>query len=191
MPICAQLADAVLGRLGLGFAGRLEVGDQRQVDVEAVLLADVERELADGFEERQALDVADGAADLGDDHVHVVGGQLADRGLDLVGDVRDDLHGLAEVIAAPLLLDDGQVDLAGGEVAVAAQRGVGEALVVAQVEVGLGAVVEHVDLAVLVGAHGARIDVDVGIELLQADPQARGAPAACRSRRRSALCPAN
>ena len=42
----------------------------------------------------------------------------------------------------------------------------------AQVEVGLGAVVEDVDLAVLVGAHGAGIDVDVGIELLQADAQA-------------------
>ena len=57
-------------------------------------------------------------------------------------------------------------------VAVAAQGGVGEALVMAQVEVGLGAVVEDVDLAVLVGAHGAGIDVDVGIELLQADAQA-------------------
>ena len=83
-------------------------------------------------------------------------GQLADGRLDLVGDVRDDLHGLAQVLAAALLLDDRQVDLAGGVVAVAGQRGVGEPLVVAQVEVGLGAVVEHVDLAVLVGAHGAR-----------------------------------
>ena len=42
----------------------------------------------------------------------------------------------------------------------------------AQVEVGLGAVVEDVDLAVLVGAHRAGIDVDVGIELLQPDAQA-------------------
>src|SRR5205823_2446005 len=80
--------------------------------------------------------------------------------------------GAAEVEALPLLLDDGAIDLAGGEVAVAAQGGVGEALVVAQVEVGLGAVVEDVDLAVLVRAHGARIDVEVGVELLQADAQA-------------------
>ena len=42
----------------------------------------------------------------------------------------------------------------------------------AQVEVGLGAVVEDVDLAVLVRAHRAGIDVDVGVELLQPDPQA-------------------
>ncbi len=167
-----QSLDGVLRRLGLGLAGRLEVGDQRQVDVQAVVLADVEGELADRFEERQALDVADGAADLGDDHVHVVGGQLADGGLDLVGDVRDDLDGVAEVVAAALLLDDRLVDLAGGVVAVAAERGVGEAFVMAEVEVGFGAVVEDVDLAVLVGAHRAGIDVDVGVELLQADAQA-------------------
>ena len=41
----------------------------------------------------------------------------------------------------------------------------------AQVEIGFAAVVEHVDLAVLVGAHRARIDVDVRIELLHADRQ--------------------
>src|SRR5438105_1053598 len=83
-------------------------------------------DLADGFEERQALDVADRAADLGDDHVHVVVHQPPDRPLDLVGDVRDDLDGAAEVVAVPLFLDDGPVDLAGGVVALAAERGVGE-----------------------------------------------------------------
>ena len=47
--------------------------------------------------------------------------------------------------------------------------GVGEALVVAEIEVGLAAVVGDVDLAVLIRAHRARIDVDVGVELLQRD----------------------
>ena len=68
-----QGADGVLRRLGLQLAGRLEVGDERQVDVQAVLAADVEGELADRLQERQALDVADRAADLGDHDVHVVG----------------------------------------------------------------------------------------------------------------------
>ena len=67
-----QTLDGVLRRLGLGLAGGLQIRNQRQMDVQAVLLADIEGELADRFEERQPLDVADGAADLGDDHVHVV-----------------------------------------------------------------------------------------------------------------------
>ena len=73
---------------------------------------------------------------------------------------------LPEILAAPLLVDDRLVDLPGRVVAVAVRRAVGEALVVAEVEVGLGAVVEDVDLAVLVRAHRARIDVDVRVELL-------------------------
>ncbi len=70
-----QVAHAVLGRLRLQFAGRGDVRHQRQVDVERVLAADVLPELADRLEERQALDVADRAADLDEQHVHIVGGQ--------------------------------------------------------------------------------------------------------------------
>ena len=66
----AQLGDALLRRLGLQFARRLDVGHERDVNVDDVLRADFEDELADGFEERQALDVAGGAADFGDDDVH-------------------------------------------------------------------------------------------------------------------------
>ena len=52
-------------------------GHEGDVDVADVVAADVEAELPDGLEEREDLDVADGAADLGDDHVDVVGGQAA------------------------------------------------------------------------------------------------------------------
>ena len=48
----------------------------------------------------------------------------------------------------------------------------GEAFVVAKVEIGFGPVVGHVNFAVLVGAHGARIDVDVGVEFLEPHAQA-------------------
>jgi hypothetical protein len=142
------------------------------MNIEHVRLADVERELTNGLHEGQSLDVADRAADLGDDHINVVGDELLHRGLDLVGDVRNDLDRSAEVFPLALLLDDAEVNLAGGVVAIPTQGGVGEALVVAEVEVGLGAVVEDVDLAVLIRAHGAGIDVDVGVELLQADAEA-------------------
>ena len=39
----------------------------------------------------------------------------------------------------------------------------------AEVEVGLAAVIQDVNLAVLVGRHGARVHVEVGIEFLEAD----------------------
>jgi hypothetical protein len=84
----------VLRRLGLELTRVADVRHERQVDEHAVAPADVDRELADRLEERQRLDVADRAADLGDDDVDVARvGEQPDAVLDLVGDVRDDLHG--------------------------------------------------------------------------------------------------
>ena len=80
----------------------------------------------------------------------------------------------AEVVAAALAPDHRVVDAAGGDVG--GPRGVlvGEALVVAEVEVGLGAVLGDEHLAVLERAHRPRVDVDVGVELLQLDAEAAG-----------------
>ena len=93
-PDPAQLVDRVLGRLRLQFARVADVGDQGQVDEHAALRPEVGVELADRLEERQRLDVADGAADLGDHEVDRLRlGDDQDPVLDLVGDVRDHLHG--------------------------------------------------------------------------------------------------
>ncbi len=89
--------------------------------------------------------------------------------LDFVGDVGNDLHGLAEVIAAPLFAEDGFVNAAGGPVIVAAELGVCESLVMAEVQVGFRAVLGDEDFAVLKRAHGARVNVQVRIAFLQGD----------------------
>ena len=72
-------------------------GSRRDVQEETAVPADLVPDLADGLEERLRLDVADRPADLGDHDVDVVAGHLQDARLDLVGDVRDHLHGVAEV----------------------------------------------------------------------------------------------
>ena len=66
------------------------------------------------------------------------------------------------------------VDLAGGDVRLAGQVPVEEPLVVPDVEVGLGAVLGDEDLAVLERVHRARVDVEVGVELLHHHPQPAG-----------------
>ena len=167
-----QLVDRVLGGLCLQLARVADVGHERQVDEHAAPASHVDGELTNRLEKRQRLDVADGAADLGDDEVNVRGlGDQRDALLDLIGDVRHDLDGAPEVVTPALAPDHRVVDPPGRDVRGAAGVGVGEALVVAEVEVGLGAVLGHEHLAVLVGRHRARVDVDVGVELLQADGQ--------------------
>ena len=169
----AQLVDRVLRRLRLQLAGRLDERDEGDMQVENVLRADLAPELANRLEERERLDVADGAADLGDDDVGVgCGRHAAHAVLDLVRDVRDHLHRRAEVLALPLAADDRVPDRARRVVRVPGEVLVDEALVVADVEIGLGPVLCDEDLAVLEGAHRPRVDVDVRVELLNLHAQA-------------------
>src|SRR5688572_9895722 len=160
----AQLLDGVLRGLGLDLAGGGDIRHQREVQIAHVVAPELEAHLPDRLEEWQRLDVADGPANLHDRDVGLARAALDER-LDLVGDVRDHLHRAAEIVAAALLLDHRLVDLPRGEVVPAAHLRALEALVVAQIQVRLGPVLRDEHLAVLKRAHGARIDVDVRVEL--------------------------
>ena len=147
--------------------------EQGYVDVEDILSAEVAPELADALDEGQALIIAHRAAHLHDHHLGVGGFSHAhDAFANLTRDVGDHLHRAAQEVAAPLFLDHVLEHLAGGHVALAGEVLVDEALVMAQVQVGFRAIFRHEHLAVLVGAHGAGIDVEVGIELLNGDADA-------------------
>ena len=118
----------MLGRLGLLLAHRSHYRDQADVDEEDVLLPDPELELAQRLDERGALDVADGPAELDDARVGLLTLAIAgdvrhalDPLLYLVGDVRNHLHGLPEIIAPPFSTDHVVVDLPGGDVVIASQ----------------------------------------------------------------------
>ena len=162
----AQDADGLLRGLGLELPGGPEVGHVGEVDEGDVAGLGGHAELPRGLEEGQALDVAGGAADLGDGDVRAGPVEGAHGALDLVGDVGDDLDGRAQVAALALAGDHRAVDLAAGVVGGLGAGDAGDALVVAQVEVGLRAVVGDEDLAVLVGAHRAGVDVEVRVEFL-------------------------
>src|SRR5204863_3869855 len=136
----------------------------RQMDVADVVAAERDAELADGFEKRQRLDVADGAPYF-DDRDFRVAGAAANPSLDFISDMRNHLHGAAQIIAATLLAYDALVDLPGREVVALRHPHIGEALVVAEIEIGLGAIVGHEHFAVLERRHRPGIDVDVRIEL--------------------------
>ena len=132
---------------------------------------DFKAELADGLQERLRLDVADRASRLHDHDIHAFANQL-DASLDLVGDVRNHLHGAAEVIASALPADDLRIDAAGREVVEARHAHAGEALVMSEVQVGFGAVGGDEHFPVLKRVHGPGIHVDVRVHLQEVDLEA-------------------
>ena len=68
-----------------------------------------------------------------------------------------------------------------------AQGQIHHPLVVAQIEIRLAPVVQHVDLAVLVRAHEASVDVDVRVQFDGRDPKAMAAHQGADGRRRHAF----
>src|SRR5690606_5775415 len=179
-----QFLHGMLGGLGLQFAGRADVGHEGEVNEGGIIAAQAQAHLTHGLEEGQRRAAAHRTADLdnGDVGGTIPGGLRTahDEILDLVRDVRYDLHRLAKVIAPPFLAQHRLVDLPGGEVVHLAHAGGNETLVVAEVQVGFGAVFRHEHFAVLEGAHGTGVDVDVGVELEHRDAQAAGFQDRCQ-----------
>ncbi len=129
--------------------------------------------LANGLEKRQRFDVADGTPDF--HHAHVrISRPHADAVFDFIGDMRNDLHRRAQIIAAPLFRNHAFVNSPRRKIAVAPGGGAHKALIMAKIQVGLGAVSGDEYLAMLKWTHGSRIDIDVGIQLDHADLEAAG-----------------
>ena len=148
-----------------------DVGHERHVHEQHVARRQLLLELARGLDEGKRFDVADGAADLGYDDIGARRlGDAAQPCLDGLGNMGDDLHGAAQVVAAALARDETLVDGSLGEVGIARQVLVDEALVVPEIKVALVAVLGHEHLAVLEGRQGTRVDVEVRIHLLHCHP---------------------
>ena len=157
----------MLRRFALVLAAALDVRDERHVDEETVLLSDLQRDLTDRFEKGLRFDIADRASYLRYDDIRT--GELAYIiyvFFDLVRYMRDYLHCAAQVVAAPLLVQNVPVDAPRRQVGESVEILIDESFIVSQIQISLSSVIRDEDLAVLVRAHGSRVDVDIWIELL-------------------------
>jgi len=139
------------------------------VNVDDLVVTEFDPHLANRFQEWQRFDIADRATNLDKTNISIAITFL-DAFLDLIRDVRNNLHRRAEVIATAFLGDDALVNPARRVVAVAPAFGRSyESFVVAKVKIGLRAIVRHEYLAMLERTHRARIHVDVWVQLDHAD----------------------
>ena len=163
-----QFAHAVLRRFGLQLACGGNERHQRYMDGNRLLRLQLVAQLTDRLDERQRLDIAHRAADFAQHEVQPLGIRQREF-LDGIGHMRDDLHRGAQIIAAPFLGDNVPVHAARGDIVALMCRDAGEALIMAKIQIGLGPVIGDVDLSVLIRAHRARIDIQIGIEFANAD----------------------
>ena len=155
----------MLGRFGFDFSSRANIGHQRQMNINHVFFADIGSKLPDGLQKWQTFNVTDRAANFNNEHINIVGGQL-NTVFDFICDVRDDLHGSAQVIPFTLFGNNGMIYFPGGKVIDFAHFGMGETLIVTQVKIGFGSIIGHKHLAMLKGIHRSRIHIYIGIQFL-------------------------
>ena len=164
-----ELFHGVLCGLCLELLGSVDIWHVGEMDTHGVA-AEFPAELTHGLQERKRLYVAHGAADLGDHEIEVAAvAEELHAALYLVGDVGYDLHGLAQIVAVALLVDDALVDASGGDIVGPGGLDICKPLVMTQIEVCLVAVDGDVAFSVLIGIESARVDVDVGVEFLNGD----------------------
>ena len=165
-PKLKELLDRVLGGFGFQFPCSRQVRHECQVHHQGVLGA-FPLHLTHSLDVGQGFNVPHGSADFCDHEVVVLlGAQDLDTTLDLVGDVRDDLNGLAQVFPTTLFVDDALVDASSGDVVGLGGLNVEETLVVAQIQICLRTVNRHVAFPVLVRVQRARVHIDVRVQLL-------------------------
>ncbi|OIQ63239.1 hypothetical protein GALL_552200 [mine drainage metagenome] len=171
-----QLLGRVLGRFGFELACRGNPRHIAQVDKGAVVRSQLQAELTYRFQERQRFNVADGASNLDNGHVHCVScaktGSTFDEILNFIGDMRNDLYCLAKVVAPAFFLKHAFVNLARCEVVGLFHARLDKTLIVTQVEVSLGTVIGDKYFTMLERRHGARVDVQIGIEFDKSDFEA-------------------
>ena len=161
----------MLGGLGFQLPGAGDGDDEGDVEKHDIVPAPLRRHLADGLQKGLALNIAHRAADLHNGHIGLGALQRVDTALNLVGDVGNNLNGAPQVIPSPLPVEDVPIHLPRRDRGVYSEVFVNKPLVVAQVQVGLRPVVSDKDLPVLVGGHGARVHIEVGVQLLHPHPQ--------------------
>ena len=131
------------------------------------IAAQLVTQLSDSLHKWGTLNVADGAAHLGNDKVEALVKALAQHAvLNLICDMWHYLDRFTQVVAATLTVDYRFINASCCYAVVSCCVYACKSLVVSQVQVGLKAVGCYVALAVLVGVQRARVDVNVRVEFL-------------------------
>src|SRR5215207_1606314 len=77
----------------------------------------------------------------------------------------DYLDGTTQVVTASLLVEHIIIDLSAGNIAETAEIFIYKALVMAEVQIGLRTILCNEDFPMLVGGHGAGVNIQIGVEL--------------------------
>ena len=127
-------------------------------------------QLANAFDERQRFDIAYCSTDFRDHKVKLVlRSQQLHISLDLVGDMRNNLHSLAQIIALAFLIYHTLINTTCRNIVRACSRNIQKTFIMSQVQVRFMSVYGYITFTVLIRVQCTRIDINVGVKLLDSN----------------------
>ncbi|CAB4622013.1 unannotated protein [freshwater metagenome] len=165
-----KFGHTVLSGLRLLLTTRPNKGHQSDMEITHIVASGFIAKLANRLEERQNLNVAYRATHFGNHDVCIFSSYTTNPPFDFVGDVRNNLHSLSEIVATALCGQHSLINRTSCRIGTARQVLVDKSLVVTQVEVSFSAIIGHKYFSVFKRIHGAGVNIDVGIKLLHRDP---------------------
>ncbi len=141
------------------------------MDEQSVFTSQLIAQLPYSFQEGLPLNVADRATNLYNDNIRAVRvPRCKDAALDLIGNMGNNLDSCPQITALALPVNDRFEDAPAGHAGTAQEVLIDKALIMPQVQVTLRAVLCDKNLAMLIRVHGARVYIQVRIQLLHRDP---------------------
>ena len=170
-----QFFDGMLGRFGFMLIAAMQKRNKRHMDVHGIFFTDFQPDLPDCLDKGLPFDVADGAADFCDHNVRFrFSADVVYKGFDLIRNMRDNLYRAAEVFSSALFVQNIPVDFAGRQIGILIQIFINKTLIMPEIQIRFRTVFRDIYLSVLIGAHSARVNIDIRIELLGCNLQPPG-----------------
>ena len=116
---------------------------------------------------RSTLNVANSSTDFSNNEIIMVFlSEQLNVALNLVGNMRHDLNGLSQIISPSLLIDNSLINTSCSQRVRLSGLNTSKALIVTKVKVGFHTVHGNITLTMFIRVKSSRVDVDVGVELL-------------------------
>jgi len=138
------------------------------VNKNGIILSGFVAHLPNGFQERKTFDVPDRPPDFNDCNIYILS-DTANRGLDFIGNMGNYLNSLTEILPFSFFFYYGFIYFTGGGIVVLTKAHVRKPLIMAQIQIRFRSIICDKYFPVLERAHGAGINIDIGIQFQKID----------------------
>ena len=165
-----QFLYTVLGWLSLKLASGRDIRNQSNMNVQYIVTANFLLDLANSLHKWQGLNITYSTTDFGNNYIcTIAGSHIINTLLNLIGDMRNNLDSLAQIITTALLVKNIPINLTSGNIRAFGQININETLIMAQIQISLSTIISNENLAMLIRAHSTWININIWIKLLNSN----------------------